>query len=78
MTPKTGTTTVGATKQFVATATMQDGATKVVTSSSSWVSKTTATATISNAGLANGVKVGTSIIEATYQGIKGTANLTVS
>lgn len=56
---------VGATQAFTATGTYSDSSTADITSSVTWASGTTATATISNAGLATGVAAGTTAITAT-------------
>lgn len=66
------------TQQFVATATMDDGSTRVVTSVVEWASATPAKATIDAAGLATTVAAGTSVISATLGGKSGSTTLTVT
>jgi 6-phosphogluconolactonase (cycloisomerase 2 family) len=55
---------VGSAQQFTATGTFSDGSMSDISSSVTWASGTTATATISAAGLATGVAAGTSSITA--------------
>lgn len=66
------------TQQLTITATMRDGSTRDVTSTSSYVSATPGKATVSATGLVTGVASGTSVITVTYQGVKATATVTVS
>ncbi len=66
------------TQQMVATATMRDGSTRVVTSTVVWASVTTAKATISAAGLVTTVAAGTSVISATLGGVTGSTTATVT
>jgi uncharacterized protein YjdB len=68
---------VGATAQFVATATFTDGTTQNVTSTSTWSSSNTAVATVNAAGVVTGVADGTSSITANYQGTIATDVATV-
>jgi trimeric autotransporter adhesin len=67
---------IGATLQFLATGDFSTFGTLNVTSLSSWVSETPATATIVSSGLATSIAYGTSTIQATF-GIAGTTGLTV-
>jgi len=69
---------VGATSQFVATATLSTGTTQDVTGQSTWQSSNTAVATVNPTGLVTGVGVGTAQITATYQSVSGVDNLTIS
>jgi hypothetical protein len=59
----------GATQQFTATGTYSDRSTQNLTASVTWNSGTTTVATISAAGLATGVGVGTSGITASLSGV---------
>ena len=69
---------IGATQQFVATATYSDGSSRDVTVGAAWTSATPAVATINAAtGLAAGVSAGTSSIAAAYSGKSASATLTV-
>jgi uncharacterized protein YjdB len=84
VTPLAATVGPGATQQFVATATLTDGSTQVITTTAGtvWASGTAAVASVSNAagtiGLATGLTPGTSTITATSNGVSGAATLTVS
>jgi len=78
---------VGQTAQFTATGTYGHGAnhpstTQDITNSVTWVSSSTAVATISSSGVATGVSAGTATITATINGFTGatsaSATLTVS
>jgi uncharacterized protein YjdB len=68
----------GATLQFTATGTFSDTSTQDITTSVTWVSATTGVATISSAGLAKGVGVGSSTIQATSGGVSGSTVLNIS
>lgn len=78
VTPATASILVGGTQQFVATARYSDNSTAIITESALWSSGTTASATVAPSGLASGVAVGTSIINATSGGLNGSALLTVT
>ncbi|HLZ43418.1 MAG TPA: Ig-like domain-containing protein [Candidatus Sulfotelmatobacter sp.] len=72
--PQTGQTT-----QFIALGAYTPATTNnVLTSLATWSSSNTAIATVNSAGLANAVSCGTTTITATYQGIIGQTQLTVS
>ncbi len=66
------------TKQFTATAVFADGSTQDLTSQVGWTSSAANVALISNTGLASGLSAGTTQIAASYQGVSGSATLTVS
>lgn len=78
LTPNPIAITGTATQQLVATATLRDGTTRVVTTQCTYVSATPSKATVSAAGLVTGVAASTSVISATYQGITATDTCTVS
>jgi uncharacterized protein YjdB len=78
VTPTNPTIAKGLTDQFTATGTYSDGSTQNITSSVSWFSLTASIATISSAGLAKGVGVGSSTIQATSGSITGSTVLAVS
>ena len=67
----------GQTTQFIATGTRSDRSTEDLTSLVSWSSSSTAVASISATGLATGHSAGTSTINATVDGITGTATILV-
>ncbi|MFZ6816850.1 Ig-like domain-containing protein [Undibacterium sp. Ji22W] len=64
-------------QQYVATASFADGSSRVVSSDSSWTSSTAANASITNAGLAQGLVAGNTTITAKYGDKSATASLTV-
>jgi len=68
----------GATQQFTATATYNDGSSGSVTSTATWTSGTPAVATINSSGVATAVTAGSTTITASLSGISGTATLTVT
>jgi trimeric autotransporter adhesin len=68
-----------ATEQFTATGTYSgNGGAKALTSTAVWSSSNTAVATISSSGMVTAKTQGTTTISATYQGVTGSATLTVS
>ena len=69
---------VGATSQFSAMATFADGTTLDVTSMSTWVSSNTAEAVVSSTGLVTGVGAGTVTVQATYQNVTGSDQITLT
>jgi uncharacterized protein YjdB len=75
----TGTTpAIGASSQFTASAAMSDGTTQDVTSLATWQSSNTSDATVSTSGLVTGVAAGTVVVQATYQNVTGSDQITVS
>lgn len=68
----------GDTQQFTAIGTYSDGTTQNLTSLVTWSSPAPGVATITSAGLATGVAVGTTTIAATLGNMTGSATLTVS
>jgi len=78
VTPASPTINVGATQQFSATATYQNNSTQDVTSQAVWTSTSTAIATINSTGLAQGLRAGGTMIQASLSGINSNkASLTV-
>ena len=78
VTPATASIPIGVPKQFMATATYDDGTSADVTASAIWASGATGVATVnSTSGLANGVAEGTAIITADFGGKSDSATLTV-
>ena len=73
VTPASASIAVGATQQFTATATYNDGTTGNVSSTATWSSSATSVATISASGLATAVAAGQATLTATYQGKSGSA-----
>lgn len=76
--PAGPTIAVGATQQFVATATYSDKSTANIAASVSWSSSSATVATISSTGLATAAGAGSATITATLNGVSGTATLNVS
>jgi len=62
---------VGATGQFIATATLSDGSTQNVTTGASWASSNPNVASVTNAGVVNAQTAGDADITATYNGVSG-------
>ncbi|HEV7815148.1 MAG TPA: Ig-like domain-containing protein, partial [Janthinobacterium sp.] len=77
VTPANATIAVGATQQFVATASYSDNTTAIVSNSVTWSSSATSHATIAAGGLASGIASGNAAINADFGGKTGTAALTV-
>lgn len=82
VTPTDSAIAASTTQQLMATGIFSDDSSQDLTSQASWSSSATAVATISNApgshGLAAGKAVGTAAMTASFNGISGTATLTVS
>ncbi|MGA2237292.1 MAG: DUF2341 domain-containing protein, partial [Terriglobales bacterium] len=78
VTPASSFVTIGATRQFTATGTYSDSSTQNLTSSVTWTSSSTATATITSGGLATGVAMGSTTIQATSGSISGSTGLMVT
>ena len=68
----------GATAQFTATGILADNSTEDLTNLVTWSSSSTGVATISAAGLASAVSAGSATIGATFNGITGTAAISVA
>ena len=78
VTPPNPSTAKGSTVQFTATGTYSDSTTQDLTSQVTWASDTATVASISNAGLATAVDVGSTSISATLSGVTGSTLLTVT
>jgi hypothetical protein len=78
VTPANPTIQVGATRQFTATGTYSDSSTQNLTGSATWASSNTGVATISSAGLAMAMGVGSTSISARVGGVTGSTMMTVS
>jgi trimeric autotransporter adhesin len=76
--PQEASMATGATLQFAATGTYNDGTVGNVTNSVTWTSSETNIATISTGGLATGVSSGGTTITAASGSISGTASLSVT
>jgi uncharacterized protein YjdB len=69
---------VGATSQFSAMATLSDGTTQDVTTLATWVSSNPDAATVSSAGLVTGIAAGAAAVQATYQSVTGSDQITLA
>lgn len=80
VTPATATIAVGATQQFIATATYSDGTTAPITTSAAWTSSNTGVATVLNTGVATGLSACAcaTTITATAGGKSGSGSLIVT
>ena len=78
VTPANSSAAIGATQQFTATGTYSDTSTQNLTSLATWASTNTAATTITSGGLATGVAIGSTTIQATSGSISGSTNLTVT
>ena len=80
VTGETSLTGVGQRSQFTAAATLSDASVQDVTrlSSITWVSSNRAAAVISSSGVVTTIGLGTTTLIATYQGVTGSLNLTVT
>jgi trimeric autotransporter adhesin len=78
VTPATPSMPLGTFLQFTATGTYTDGSTQNLTSSVAWSSTAASVASISTGGLATGANLGSTTIEATYQSVNGSTQLTVA
>jgi uncharacterized protein YjdB len=76
--PATADLAVGATQQFTAQATYNDGSTADVTSSATWTDANAKVATITSSGMATGVAAGSTTVTAAMGAISGTATLTIA
>src|SRR5262249_29367358 len=78
VTPATPSVPKGETQAFTATGTLSDQTTEDLTSQVTWTSTATAVASITPAGLATALTLGTSTIRAAANGITGATRMTVS
>ncbi|MBZ5660224.1 MAG: choice-of-anchor D domain-containing protein [Acidobacteriia bacterium] len=78
VTPASPSLPVGATQAFTATGNYSDSSTQNLTGSVVWSSTKPATATISSGGVATGVALGSTTIQATSGAVVGSSNLTIS
>ena len=78
VTPAVASIPKGTMQQYAATGVMSDGSRRDLTGVATWTSPDWFTATISSGGLAAGAGVGMVPIQATFEGVSGSATLTVS
>lgn len=78
VTPEVSTTVLGETRQFTATAILEDGSPLNVTGQSAWESADAAIATINEFGVATAKQRGQTQITATYQGVSATVTMDVN
>jgi hypothetical protein len=77
VTPSPTSIPIGSSQQLIATGFYSDGSTQDLTTSVTWVSSSSAVASISSSGLAAGVATGSSTITASSGSISGTAAVSV-
>jgi Bacterial Ig-like domain (group 2) len=77
VTPANAGIVLGATQQFIATATYNDSTTANITTSASWTAANPAVATVNAAGLATGVGAGSTGVTASLSGVSGAGTLKV-
>jgi len=68
----------GDSAQFTAFAVFSDGSAQTVTNQANWLSSNSAVATVSTTGFVTAVAAGDADVRATYQGVTGTAHMTVA
>ena len=78
VTPVNPSISVGTPQQFAATGTYSDGSRPDLTTSATWSSTSPGVATINSGGLAMGVSVGTTTIQASLGSVNGSTTLTVT
>lgn len=78
VTPSNASIALGSTQQYTATGTYSDSSTQILTSTVTWNSSATSVATIDNTGMAQTVAPGSTSISASFGGITGSTNLTVT
>ena len=78
VTPATASFAAGDTEQFTATLEYDDSSTQDVTDQATWSSDDDAIATVDAEGLAFGVAAGDTTITATFQGLSGSADVTIT
>jgi plastocyanin len=76
--PATAGLAIGATQQFTATGVLSDHSTEDLTNLATWTSSAQSIATVSASGLATAQSAGSATIDANFQGITGSATLTVA
>ncbi len=74
----TALTSLGQTSQLTATAVLSNNNTQVVTGLTAWSARDLGVATVSSAGVLTSVAFGTTVIDATYQGQAGTADVRIA
>jgi uncharacterized protein YjdB len=77
VTPTSASISVGATQQFAALGTFSDGSNINLTFQAKWSSSSPNIATVNSVGLATAVSSGSATIQATLNGVNGSATLTV-
>ena len=78
VTPALPTIGINGTVQFTATGVFSDNSTQDLTANVTWTSSTSTVALINSTGLATALSNGTTTITASYEGLSGSATLTVS
>ncbi len=78
VTPANPSIAKGTTQPFTATGTYSDGSTQNLTSTVTWSSSNTSVATVTGSGVASGVGIGASTIQAASGSVTGSTTLTVT
>ncbi|HXE08343.1 MAG TPA: Ig-like domain-containing protein, partial [Acidobacteriaceae bacterium] len=78
VTPAAQTVVLGGVQLYAATGTFSDGSTQDVTGVCTWTSSDPSVALVNQTALASSVTQGTTNIKATFQGVSGSATLTVN
>ena len=77
VTPEEAEISVGSTQQYAAQTSQVNGAVNDVSSTAVWKVDNTGIAAVDNEGLVTGVAAGSTVVTAVYQGVCGTASVTV-
>jgi uncharacterized repeat protein (TIGR03803 family) len=78
VTPENASVAAGLTQPFSATGHYSDGSSADLTSTATWQSSVGTVASVTNAGLAQGLTAGSTTISASQDGVSGSASLTVT
>lgn len=78
VTPASTSLAKGLTQQYVATAQLSDNSTQDISASAAWTSSASDTASVNDTGLATTHKEGSATIKASFGGLEGSADLTVT
>ena len=77
VTPNSSSLPLGESEKLIATGTYSDGSVQTLTQSATWTSVSSAVATVNAQGSVTGVGKGATQVSAAYQGVSGTASVTV-
>jgi len=77
LTPNSSSLPLGESEKLIATGTYSDGSSQTLTQSATWTSISSAVATVNAQGSVTGVSKGDTQVSAAYQGVSGTASVSV-